>query len=348
LTLHNYTIPGSINGINIVYPAVAKNNLWIPITQGNQVSYAIKNSDDNISSRRYDISNPPSPIKTSKIYISAYNKTIYCSTRLNDVDENTDMTLYVKINRGGSETIYKSGSKFSAIDTYPKSMPFGQFVHVSGDVITATFPRAGDKVFYALEKAGRISSYEEDGDIPAAPDANKLAYYSSSSSVYASGGYVVVSPNATTDTKINAITCYQSDDPQGSLNIFPKGSLTAITDWTRSYDFLARNSNSNPPVANSSNIETGKYVLYTHTNSNGNISSYTVDGVIPQKPVLPESNVLVGAGDGGSGAEASYINKNGHAAVKMRPGVPLLSGEAISLKASSSDNKTIIMTARAT
>ncbi|HOD42601.1 MAG TPA: hypothetical protein PKL57_18775, partial [Candidatus Wallbacteria bacterium] len=59
-------------------------------------------------------------------------------------------------------------------------------------------------------------------------------------------------------------------------------------------------------------------------------------------------NVLVGAGDGGSGAEASYINKNGHAAVKMRPGVPLLSGEAISLKASSSDNKTIIMTARAT
>ncbi|HOT76504.1 MAG TPA: hypothetical protein PK467_11995, partial [Candidatus Wallbacteria bacterium] len=204
----------------------------------------------------------------------------------------------------------------------------------------------GDKLYYALERAGRISSYTEDGDIPAAPDANKLAYYSSASSAYANGGYVVVSSNATADPQITAITCYQSDDSQGATNIFAKGSLTAITDWTRSYDFLARNSSAGTP--NVINIETGKYVLYTHTNSSGNISAYTVDGVIPQKPVLPEPNVLVGAGDGGSGAEAAYINKNGHAAVKMRPGVPLITGEAISLKASSSDNSTIIMTARAT
>ena len=349
LTLYNYTSSGQINSVNAVFPAIAKNGFWTPITDGTQISYAIKNIEDNISARAYDRSNPPAPVKANKIFISAYNKTIHCSKRLNDAADNTDMVLYIKVNRNGSNSVYKSSLKFNANDPEPRLMPFSQFVHVSGDIITSTFPRAGDKIYYALEKAGRISSYTEDGDVPASPDAARLAYFCSSAAGYPDGGYVIVSSNAVSDPQITGIICHQSDDSQGSLNTFVKGALTQINDWSRQYGFLARGSNSNPPVANSSNIEIGKYVLYTHVNVNGNISAYTVDGIIPARPSLPEAAMLLTAGDGGAGAEAGYVNKNGHMAVKLRPAVPLMSGEAVALTAvsASDSSKYITMTARA-
>lgn len=330
LTLHNYTAFSLINGVNTTYNATAK-GAWTAIPTGKLTSYAIKNSSDNISGRKYDVSNPPAVVIPERIYISAHDKKIGYMANING-STNAGLILYVRITRNGSETVYKYNSAFAnnldGYVTFAVGSAANQFTHVSGDVITATFPRAGDEMAYALESAGKLSTYRTDGTIPAAPDATKLAYNSAT-------GYAIVTAGATSNTSTSSkLTCYQSNDAQGSA-LTEKGSKTS-TDLSGAYTFQANTGGA---------ITAGSYVIYTLTNEYGNASLYTVDGTVPAAPVLPAATALIGPGDGGMYALAGFVNDNGSKAVKMRPGISLVTGEALSLKAVA--GASVTMTARA-
>ena len=331
LTLLNYTAFAMINGTNTTYNATAK-GAWTAVPTGKLTSYAIKNSDDNISSRKYDSSNPPAVMIPERIYISAHDKKIGYMANING-SANTGLVLYIKVTRNGSETVYKYNSAFANnLDgsfTFAVGTATNQFTHVSGDVITATFPRSGDEMSYALEAASKLSTYRADGTVPAAPDASKLAYN-------AATGYVTVTSGATTNTSTSAkLTCYQSNDAQGST-ISEKGSKTSA-DLSGAYTFQA---------STGGVISSAAYVIYTLTNEYGNISAYSVDGTVPAAPVLPAATALIAAGDGGLYALAGFVNDHGSKAVVMRPGISLVTGEALSLKAVAGSSVT--MTAKAT
>lgn len=331
LTLLNYTAFAMINGTNTTYNATAK-GAWTAVPTGKLTSYAIKNSDDNISGRKYDSSNPPAVVIPERIYISMHDKKIGFMANING-SVNTGLVLYIKVTRNGSETVYKYNSAFANnLDgsfTFAVGTATNQFTHISGDVITATFPRAGDEMSYALEAASKLSTYRTDGTVPAAPDAAKLAYN-------AATGYVTVTAGATTNTSTSAkLTCYQSNDAQGST-VSEKGSKTSA-DLSGAYAFQANSGGVIPPAA---------YVIYTLTNEYGNISAYSVDGTVPAAPVLPAATTLIAAGDGGLYALAGFVNDHGSKAVIMRPGISLVTGEALSLKAVAGNSVT--MTAKAT
>jgi len=339
LTLHNYTGFMAVNGANTSYSATSK-GAWTAIADGKLVSYAIKNSDDNISTRKYDTSNPPAVVIPERIYISAYDKKINYSANLNG-GVNTGLILYMKVTRGGSVTVYKYNTAFANNEAGALNFSAGsasnQFTHVSGDIITATFPRAGDEISYALEAASKLSTYVSDGSIPAAPDASKLGYYAAASPIYQTGGFVSAAAGSVTNTSTLAkLSCYQATDAQGT-SLTLKGVNTG-RDLTTAFDFQAAD--------NGGVISSEKYVLYTLTNENGNISLFTVDGIVPPAPALPAAQTLVAAGDGGQYALAGFVNDHGSHAVKMRPGISLVSGESLSLRAIINSTG-ILMTARA-
>ena len=204
--------------------------------------------------------------------------------------------------------------------------------HADGDSMTGfASATTGHGVWYRyIDGAGNKSSWLQDGTVPAAPDATKLGYSRASQT------FVSLAAGLTALTSTSAILkMWQADDASNTAPV-AKGTLNGI-------DLSAKTGN----LVIAQTIDNPKYVAYTIADADGNESAYSNDGQVPAAPSLPVASSLIGAGDGGTGAPAGYINNSGKAAATIRPLIALSANQTLNVTINKTNSIKISATASA-